>query len=61
MRSAALRFALSNGDVNSLLLGPKNTIQLDQLVREGTGEPPYLTEDQLRSLAFRLEQSGVST
>ena len=61
MRSAALRFALSNLDVSSLLLGPKNSIQLDQLVREGTAEPPYLTEDQLGSLAFRLQQSGVKT
>jgi aryl-alcohol dehydrogenase-like predicted oxidoreductase len=61
MRSAALRFALANPDVGSVLLGPRNTVQLDQLVREGGKEAPYLTDDQLKSLAFRLEQSGVRT
>jgi aryl-alcohol dehydrogenase-like predicted oxidoreductase len=59
MRAAAMRFALASNDVSSIVLGPKNTVQLDQLLREGNREPPYLTEDQLRSLTFRLQQSGV--
>jgi aryl-alcohol dehydrogenase-like predicted oxidoreductase len=59
MRAAAMRFALASGDVSSIVLGPKNAMQLDQLLREGNREPPYLTEDQLRSLTFRLAQSGV--
>jgi aryl-alcohol dehydrogenase-like predicted oxidoreductase len=59
MRAAAMRFALACPDVSSIVLGPRNTIQLDQLVREGNQEPPYLTEAQLESLAFRLQQIGV--
>jgi aryl-alcohol dehydrogenase-like predicted oxidoreductase len=61
LRGAAVRFALANADVSSVVLGPKSAVQLDQLLREGGQEPPYLTEDQLKSLAFRLEQSGVRT
>jgi len=61
MRAAALRFALACSDVSSIVLGPRSAIQLDQLVREGNRQPPYLTEDQLRSLAFRLTQMGVTT
>jgi aryl-alcohol dehydrogenase-like predicted oxidoreductase len=59
MRGAAVRFVLSNPDVSSAVIGPTNGIALDQLVREAGPEPPYLTEDQLKSLAFRLEQLGV--
>jgi aryl-alcohol dehydrogenase-like predicted oxidoreductase len=61
MRAAAMRFALACPDVSSIVLGPRNCIQLDQLLREGNQEPPYLTEDQLKSLAFRLQQAGVTT
>ncbi len=61
MRAAALRFVLSNRDVSSILLGPRSSIQLDQLVREGSPELPYLSEDQLKSLAFRLENAGVTS
>jgi aryl-alcohol dehydrogenase-like predicted oxidoreductase len=61
MRAAAMRFALACPDVSSIVLGPRNTIQLDQLLREGNQEPPYLTEDQLTSLAFRLQQVGVTS
>lgn len=59
MRSVALRFALSNEHVSSVLLGPRNVIQLDQLVRESGREPPYLTPAQLDKLRFRLAQIGV--
>jgi aryl-alcohol dehydrogenase-like predicted oxidoreductase len=61
MRAAAMRFALACPDVSSIVLGPRNTIQLDQLLREGNQAPPYHTEDQLKSLAFRLQQVGVTT
>lgn len=61
MRAAAMRFALACSDVSSIVLGPRNTIQLDQLLREGNQQPPYLTEDQLTSLAFRLQQVGVNS
>jgi aryl-alcohol dehydrogenase-like predicted oxidoreductase len=59
MRSAALQVVLANSDVSSILLGPRSTVQLDQLVREGSKGPPYLTDDQAKSLAFRLEHAGV--
>jgi aryl-alcohol dehydrogenase-like predicted oxidoreductase len=58
-RSAALRYALANDTVSSVILGPKSTVQLDQLVREAGKEPPYLTKEQLQSLEFRLGQLGV--
>jgi aryl-alcohol dehydrogenase-like predicted oxidoreductase len=60
MRAAAIRFALACPDVSSLVLGPRSALQLDQLVREGNVEPPYLNEDQLRGLSARLEQVGAS-
>lgn len=59
MRSAALRFALANTDVSSVVIGPKDSMQLDQLVREGGKEPPYLTEEQLTGLSNRLMDLGV--
>jgi aryl-alcohol dehydrogenase-like predicted oxidoreductase len=60
MRAAAIRFALACPDVSSLVLGPRSSLQLDQLVREGNVEAPYLTEDQLRGLSARLEQAGAN-
>jgi aryl-alcohol dehydrogenase-like predicted oxidoreductase len=59
LRAGALRFVLSNSLVASALLGPRSTLQLDQLVREAGKGPPYLTEDALRALAARLRQVGV--
>lgn len=61
VRSAALRFALSNDDVGAIILGPRNTVQLDMLIRDAGREPPYLTPEQLDKLAFRLTQLGVMT
>lgn len=55
MRSVALRFALANPDVSSVVLGPRNVVQLDQLVRESGQEPPYLTAEQLEKLAVMIE------
>lgn len=58
MRSVALRFGLSNDDVSSVVLGPRNIVQLDQLVREAGKGPPYLTKEQLDKLAFSLDYAG---
>jgi len=58
-RAAALRYVLSNEDVSAAILGPKSTVQLDQLVREAGMGPPYLTKEQLDSLEFRLKALGV--
>lgn len=54
MRAAAMRFVLQNELVSSAVLGPKNTTQLVQLVREGSAEPPYLSEGKLSGLEGRL-------
>jgi aryl-alcohol dehydrogenase-like predicted oxidoreductase len=61
MRGAAIRFALANDDVSAVLLGPKNAVQLDMLVRDAGKEPPYLTPEQLGKLALRLEHLGIKT
>lgn len=59
MRAGALRYVLANGLVSSALLGPRSSLQLDQLVREAGKGPPYLTDDALTGLAARLEEVGV--
>jgi aryl-alcohol dehydrogenase-like predicted oxidoreductase len=41
-RAAALRFVLSNPVVSSAVIGPRNRVQLDQLVREAGQGPEYL-------------------
>lgn len=60
IRGVALRFGLSNEDVSSVVLGPRNIVQLDQLVREAGKGPPYLTPEQLDKLAFSLQYAGVT-
>jgi len=42
LRAAALRFVLSNPIVSSAVIGPRNRVQLDQLVREAGHGPDYL-------------------
>jgi len=61
MRAAAVRFVLANETVSSAVLGPKNVLQLEQLVREAGTEPPYLTDEALSQLALELTRSGVVT
>ena len=61
MRSAALRFVLENERVSSAVLGPRNAAQLDQLVREARGEPPYIGAAKLVGARLNLsENSGFS-
>lgn len=59
LRAAALRYALSEERVSSVVLGPKSTIQLDQLVRDAGKEPPYLADEAKSSLLRRLENVGI--
>jgi aryl-alcohol dehydrogenase-like predicted oxidoreductase len=59
LRSAALRFALAEPTISSVVLGPKNGAQLDQLIRDGRAEPPYLSEGKLSGLEARLGHLGV--
>jgi aryl-alcohol dehydrogenase-like predicted oxidoreductase len=60
MRAAAVRYVLSNARVGCAILGPRNSIQLDQLVREAGREPPYLTEEKRFALEARLREVGVN-
>jgi aryl-alcohol dehydrogenase-like predicted oxidoreductase len=59
MRAAALRFVLSSPIVSSAVLGPRSTLQLDQLVREAGRAPPYLTDEHLTALRARCEDVGA--
>ncbi len=59
-RSVALRFALECPQVSSAVLGPRNTVQLDQLVREAGRMPPYLAPVTLDKLYAELAARGVT-
>jgi aryl-alcohol dehydrogenase-like predicted oxidoreductase len=59
LRSAALRYALSEPALSSVVIGPRSTVQLDQLVRDAGKEPPYLTDDSRNALTRRLENVGI--
>lgn len=59
LRSAALRFVLENPLISSAVLGPRTTTQLEQLVRESRGGPPYLDPDRLARLPSRLGEVGA--
>ena len=60
MRSVALRFVLQNERVTSAVLGPKNTTQLDQLVRDAGRMPPYLFPGAMAKLEASLLSHGVT-
>jgi aryl-alcohol dehydrogenase-like predicted oxidoreductase len=60
MRSVALRFALDNERVTSAVLGPRNTTQLDQLVRDAGRMPPYLPRGAMAKLENELAAQGVT-
>lgn len=61
LRSAVVRFVLNNEHVGCAILGPRNGMQLDQLVREAGQGPPYLPEPKLTALKNRLEDLGIQT
>jgi aryl-alcohol dehydrogenase-like predicted oxidoreductase len=60
LRAAALRYVLSSSLVSSAVIGPRSTLQLDQLVREAGKGPPYLPAGELRALESRLRELGVN-
>ena len=59
LRAASLRFVLENKLVSSAVLGPRTVTQLEQLVRESKGGPPYLDPDRLARLPARLGEIGA--
>ena len=60
MRAAALRYALSEPALSSIVIGPRSAVQLDQLVRDAGKEPPYLSDDARSSLKHRLANVGIA-
>jgi aryl-alcohol dehydrogenase-like predicted oxidoreductase len=61
MRAAAVRFALANHLVAAVMLGPRSTLQLEQLVREVGSGPTYLSDSDLAALPRALSRVGIST
>jgi len=60
LRAAAVRFVLAHERVSSAVLGPRGSLQLDQLLRDAGKEPPYLSPESLSALDLRLANVGVS-
>lgn len=59
LRAIALRYVLENARVTSAVLGPRDALQLDQLVREAGRKPPYLAAGSANALEGRLRTAGV--
>lgn len=59
LRAAALRYALSQPALSSVVIGPRSAVQLDQLVRDAGKEPPYLSDDSRSALERRLANVGI--
>jgi aryl-alcohol dehydrogenase-like predicted oxidoreductase len=60
LRAAALRFALANQVVTSVVLGPRSTEQLVELVRDAGDGPPYLRDTVLAEIGARVKGAGVA-
>jgi aryl-alcohol dehydrogenase-like predicted oxidoreductase len=60
LRSLALRFALANHLVSSVVLGPRSVPQLEQLVRDAGNGPPYLRDTAMTDMTNRLKAVGVA-
>lgn len=59
LRAAALRFVLSNPLVSSAVIGPRNRVQLDQLVREAGQGPDHLPPSSMTRLKDQLVRVGA--
>jgi aryl-alcohol dehydrogenase-like predicted oxidoreductase len=59
MRSAAVRFVLSNRLVSSAVLGPRSVEQLEDVVREVGMGPIYLRDEDLMRLPQALQSVGI--
>jgi aryl-alcohol dehydrogenase-like predicted oxidoreductase len=60
LRAAALRFVLHNPVVSSAVIGPRNRIQLDQLVREAGQGPVYLPAGVAERAREQIARLGAS-
>lgn len=59
LRSAALRFVLSNQLVSSCVVGARTAQQIESNVRAVGKEPPYLSDDDLERIPTLLAEAGV--
>jgi aryl-alcohol dehydrogenase-like predicted oxidoreductase len=59
MRSAAVRYVLSNRIVSTAILGPRNVAQLEDIVREVGMGPVYLRDEDLMRIPRALENVGI--
>ena len=59
MRSAAVRFVLSNNIVSGAVLGPRDVGQLEDIVREVGMGPFYLTDEDLMRIPRALQAVGI--
>ncbi len=59
LRSAAVRFVLSNNIVSTAVLGPRNVEQLEDIVREVGMGPFYLTDEDLMRIPRALQAVGI--
>jgi len=59
LRAAALRFVLANPSVSSAVIGPRNRVQLDQLVRDAGAGPVYLAAGLIQRVKDQLGRMGA--
>jgi aryl-alcohol dehydrogenase-like predicted oxidoreductase len=59
LRSAAVRYVLSNSIVTSAVLGPRSVGQLEEVVREVGMGPVYLRDADLARIPRALEAIGI--
>jgi aryl-alcohol dehydrogenase-like predicted oxidoreductase len=59
LRSAAVRFVLSNNIISTAVLGPRNVEQLEDIVREVGMGPFYLTDEDLMRIPRVLQAVGI--
>ena len=59
LRAVALRYALSNSLVSSVVMGPRKSVQLDQLVRDAGKEKRYFADGGRESLEARVRSIGA--
>jgi aryl-alcohol dehydrogenase-like predicted oxidoreductase len=59
MRSAAVAYVLNHDVVSAAVLGPRDVMQLDQLIRETPRQAPYLDERAKEALDAQLLKLGI--